>query len=217
MLREDVNVTVFSNILVIVGVGETATLLKRPRTPPSTTPTVDYQSADSEHLMKRARPGVQPVDEVKTVSIIYHTGRFSSRLSVENVHTMNCGNILQLKFWLSMLSVTDGIVSRVGIYASLHCWRRVISSSYCLLPALVCFCIRFTTICSSHIWRLVFLDRSIMLDQAIHRILFQLTTCPRLWPAISIRAHVLWAWISILCSKVSSLVCIFHEASPTLI
>ncbi|KAG0559967.1 hypothetical protein M758_10G138100 [Ceratodon purpureus] len=45
-----------------------ATLLKRPRTPPSTTPTLDYQSADSEHLMKRARPGVQPVDEVKTVN-----------------------------------------------------------------------------------------------------------------------------------------------------
>ncbi|XP_024384335.1 protein TOPLESS-RELATED PROTEIN 2 isoform X4 [Physcomitrium patens] len=41
-----------------------AALLKRPRTPPSTTPTVDYQSADSEHLMKRARPGVQSVDEV---------------------------------------------------------------------------------------------------------------------------------------------------------
>ena len=50
---------------------ETAALLKRPRTPPSNTPTVDYQSADSEHLMKRARPGVQPVDEVKTVSIIH--------------------------------------------------------------------------------------------------------------------------------------------------
>jgi len=55
-----------------------ATLLKRPRTPPSTTPTVDYQSADSEHLMKRARPGVQPVDEVKTVSIMIHLSFLTS-------------------------------------------------------------------------------------------------------------------------------------------
>jgi len=47
---------------------ETAALLKRPRTPPGSAPTVDYQTADSEHLMKRTRAGVQP-DEVKTVSI----------------------------------------------------------------------------------------------------------------------------------------------------
>jgi hypothetical protein len=47
----------------------TAALLKRPRTPPGSIPTVDYQTADSEHLMKRARAGVQP-DEVKTVSAI---------------------------------------------------------------------------------------------------------------------------------------------------
>ncbi|CAM6037067.1 unnamed protein product [Sphagnum compactum] len=40
-----------------------AALLKRPRTPPGSIPTVDYQTADSEHLMKRARAGVQP-DEI---------------------------------------------------------------------------------------------------------------------------------------------------------
>jgi hypothetical protein len=49
------------------GMWETAALLKRPRTPPGSAPTVDYQTADSEHLMKRTRAGVQP-DEVKTVS-----------------------------------------------------------------------------------------------------------------------------------------------------
>ncbi len=49
---------------------ESAALLKRPRTPPGSTPTVDYQTADSEHLMKRAKGGVQP-DEVKTVSISF--------------------------------------------------------------------------------------------------------------------------------------------------
>jgi hypothetical protein len=49
------------------GIWETAALLKRPRTPPGSAPTVDYQTADSEHLMKRTRAGVQP-DEVKTVN-----------------------------------------------------------------------------------------------------------------------------------------------------
>ncbi|KAH9316517.1 hypothetical protein KI387_025144, partial [Taxus chinensis] len=34
-----------------------AAFLKRPRTPPSNGPAVDYQSADSEHLMKRIRTG----------------------------------------------------------------------------------------------------------------------------------------------------------------
>ncbi|KAG6546023.1 hypothetical protein Mapa_012428 [Marchantia paleacea] len=47
-------------------------LLKRPRTPPSNTPAVDYQSADSEHLMKRPRPGGQPVEEVKAQ--VYNAG-----------------------------------------------------------------------------------------------------------------------------------------------
>eukprot|EP01018_Ginkgo_biloba_P025305 Gb_32130 [translate_table: standard] len=40
-----------------------AALVKRPRTPPANTPPVDYQSADSEYLLKRARPG-QPGEEV---------------------------------------------------------------------------------------------------------------------------------------------------------
>lgn len=30
-------------------------LLKRPRTPPTNNPAVDYQTADSEHVLKRTR------------------------------------------------------------------------------------------------------------------------------------------------------------------
>ncbi|XP_022946241.1 topless-related protein 4-like isoform X1 [Cucurbita moschata] len=33
-----------------------AAILKRPRTPPANNPTMDYQTADSEHVLKRARP-----------------------------------------------------------------------------------------------------------------------------------------------------------------
>lgn len=40
-----------------------ATLLKRPRTPPNSS-TVDYQSGDSEHIMKRSRPIGQAMEEV---------------------------------------------------------------------------------------------------------------------------------------------------------
>ncbi|KAJ7549922.1 hypothetical protein O6H91_07G075100 [Diphasiastrum complanatum] len=39
-------------------------LLKRPRTPPINATAMDYQSADSEHLLKRSRPVMQTVDEV---------------------------------------------------------------------------------------------------------------------------------------------------------
>lgn len=31
-------------------------LLKRPRTPPNNNPAMDYQTADSEHVLKRSRP-----------------------------------------------------------------------------------------------------------------------------------------------------------------
>ncbi|KAH7432223.1 hypothetical protein KP509_07G013800 [Ceratopteris richardii] len=40
-----------------------AALLKRPRTPPNSS-TVDYQSGDSEHIMKRSRPVSQAMEEV---------------------------------------------------------------------------------------------------------------------------------------------------------
>ncbi|XP_034223310.1 topless-related protein 4-like isoform X3 [Prunus dulcis] len=33
-----------------------AAMLKRPRTPPTNNPTMDYQTADSEHVLKRSRP-----------------------------------------------------------------------------------------------------------------------------------------------------------------
>eukprot|EP01018_Ginkgo_biloba_P028115 Gb_27991 [translate_table: standard] len=41
-----------------------AVFLKRPRTPPGSAPIVDYQSADSEQLMKRIRPVPQSIEEV---------------------------------------------------------------------------------------------------------------------------------------------------------
>ena len=40
-----------------------ATLLKRPRTPPNMS-NVDYQSGDSELIMKKTRPGGQTMEEV---------------------------------------------------------------------------------------------------------------------------------------------------------
>lgn len=45
-----------------------AAFLKRPRTPPSNGPAVDYQSADSEHLMKRIRGGQS--EEVHTEHLL---------------------------------------------------------------------------------------------------------------------------------------------------
>ncbi|GMH30687.1 hypothetical protein Nepgr_032530 [Nepenthes gracilis] len=45
-----------------------AALLKRPRTPPNNSAAIDYQTADSEHVLKRSRPfGVS--DEVSTLPV----------------------------------------------------------------------------------------------------------------------------------------------------
>ncbi|KAG7021233.1 Topless-related protein 4 [Cucurbita argyrosperma subsp. argyrosperma] len=45
-----------------------AAILKRPRTPPTNNPTMDYQTADSEHVLKRARPfGLS--EEVNNLSV----------------------------------------------------------------------------------------------------------------------------------------------------
>ncbi|CAK9145377.1 unnamed protein product [Ilex paraguariensis] len=45
-----------------------AAILKRPRTPPANNPAVDYQTADSEHVLKRSRPfGIS--DEVTNIPI----------------------------------------------------------------------------------------------------------------------------------------------------
>lgn len=41
----------FMYLLVLI-----AAMLKRPRTPPTNNPTMDYQTADSEHVLKRSRP-----------------------------------------------------------------------------------------------------------------------------------------------------------------
>ncbi|XP_022749661.1 topless-related protein 4-like isoform X2 [Durio zibethinus] len=45
-----------------------AAILKRPRTPPTNNPALDYQSADSEHVLKRSRPFGIP-DEVNNLPV----------------------------------------------------------------------------------------------------------------------------------------------------
>ncbi|XWS72950.1 hypothetical protein CRYUN_Cryun02cG0083500 [Craigia yunnanensis] len=45
-----------------------AGILKRPRTPPTNNPALDYQSADSEHVLKRSRPFGMP-DEVNNLPV----------------------------------------------------------------------------------------------------------------------------------------------------
>ncbi|XVF48064.1 hypothetical protein PTKIN_Ptkin03bG0160700 [Pterospermum kingtungense] len=45
-----------------------AAILKRPRTPPTNNPALDYQSADSEHVLKRSRPFGMP-DEVNNLLV----------------------------------------------------------------------------------------------------------------------------------------------------
>ncbi|KAK6248367.1 hypothetical protein QUC31_019932 [Theobroma cacao] len=47
-----------------------AAILKRPRTPPTNNPAMDYQSADSEHVLKRSRPFGMP-DEVPNQLILH--------------------------------------------------------------------------------------------------------------------------------------------------
>ncbi|KAL5996259.1 hypothetical protein ACLOJK_026333 [Asimina triloba] len=48
-------------------------ILKRPRTPPNGLGMVDYQSNDSEQLMKRLRSAAQPIDEVTYPTPVPHT------------------------------------------------------------------------------------------------------------------------------------------------
>ena len=43
-----------------------ALLNKRPRTPPGTASGLDYQTADSENLLKRVRPPGPPAEEVSS-------------------------------------------------------------------------------------------------------------------------------------------------------
>ncbi|GER48441.1 transducin family protein / WD-40 repeat family protein [Striga asiatica] len=45
-----------------------SSMLKRPRTPPTTNPALDYQTADSEHVLKRSRPFGIP-EEVNNLQI----------------------------------------------------------------------------------------------------------------------------------------------------
>lgn len=44
-------------------------MLKRPRTPPTNNPAMDYQTADSEHLLKRSRPFGFSSDEVNNLPV----------------------------------------------------------------------------------------------------------------------------------------------------
>eukprot|EP01018_Ginkgo_biloba_P028595 Gb_04053 [translate_table: standard] len=75
-----------------------ATFLKRPRTPPSNGPAIDYQSADSEHLMKRIRAGQS--DEV-TYPGPNHTPNMYSQddLPKTVARTLNQGsNVMSMDF-----------------------------------------------------------------------------------------------------------------------
>ncbi|KAJ7552606.1 hypothetical protein O6H91_06G061400 [Diphasiastrum complanatum] len=77
-----------------------ATLLKRPRTPPNSMATVDYQSADSEHLLKRARPSSQPVEEVNyVVASLPQTSSLLEDIPKTVARTMNQGScIMTMEF-----------------------------------------------------------------------------------------------------------------------
>ncbi|XP_017645632.1 topless-related protein 4-like isoform X1 [Gossypium arboreum] len=46
-----------------------AAILKRPRTPPTNNPALDYQSADSEHVLKRSRPFAMPDEQVNNLPV----------------------------------------------------------------------------------------------------------------------------------------------------
>ncbi|XVE71480.1 hypothetical protein DITRI_Ditri10aG0153700 [Diplodiscus trichospermus] len=51
-----------------LGAPNNAAILKRPRTPPTNNPALDYQSADSEHVLKRSRPFGMP-EEVNNLPV----------------------------------------------------------------------------------------------------------------------------------------------------
>ncbi|XWS27035.1 hypothetical protein CRYUN_Cryun26dG0081300 [Craigia yunnanensis] len=52
----------------LIAPNNAAAILKRPRTPPTNNPALDYQSADSEHVLKRSRPFGMP-DEVNNLPL----------------------------------------------------------------------------------------------------------------------------------------------------
>ncbi|XP_057828956.1 protein TPR3 isoform X1 [Cryptomeria japonica] len=76
----------------------TVALLKRP--PPINGLSVDYQSADSEHLLKRVRPGTQPGDEVTYPGQSQPQGLYSQDdLPKTVVRTLNQGSsIMSMDF-----------------------------------------------------------------------------------------------------------------------
>ncbi|KAJ7518741.1 hypothetical protein O6H91_20G006000 [Diphasiastrum complanatum] len=68
-------------------------LLKRPRTPPINPTAMDYQSADSEHLLKRSRPVAQTIDEVNYAgSSLTQSSCSSDDLPKLLVRTLNQGS-----------------------------------------------------------------------------------------------------------------------------
>lgn len=81
-----------------------ASMLKRPRTPPSNNPAMDYQTADSEHVMKRTRPfGIS--EEVHTIStcsaFITGSGSFKNlRYSSFNIFPLFSIFGLRFDLWL---------------------------------------------------------------------------------------------------------------------
>ncbi|XP_059433655.1 topless-related protein 4-like [Corylus avellana] len=63
-----------------------AAILKRPRTPPTNNPAMDYQTADSEHVLKRSRPfGIS--DEVNNLPVNILPVAYTSQSHGQNSYT----------------------------------------------------------------------------------------------------------------------------------
>lgn len=73
-----------------------AAILKRPRTPPTNNPAMDYQSADSEHVLKRSRPFGMP-DEVSVASNIF------SCLYLDLPHELLCNICISILIWINVV------------------------------------------------------------------------------------------------------------------
>ncbi|KAK2996120.1 hypothetical protein RJ639_029420, partial [Escallonia herrerae] len=85
--------------------GAVASMLKRPRTPPSNNPAMDYQTADSEHVLKRSRPfGISDEVNIMPVNILpvtypgqshAHTSYSSDDLPKAVVANLNQGSAVK--------------------------------------------------------------------------------------------------------------------------
>ncbi|KAM7265097.1 hypothetical protein ACFE04_002780 [Oxalis oulophora] len=78
-----------------LGAPNSAAILKRPRTPPSNNPTMDYQTGDSEHVLRKPRPFGTSDEEYETGKCIKHKhGLFSfGVVHVRNEHAYNMNTL----------------------------------------------------------------------------------------------------------------------------